>query len=152
MNHRKAYLRDSDHGGSNMVRIRLTSDDLGEFFTLDSEGHRLTLKSFIEREEMHHHEESAGFSGPEPGLVSDEEPNFSAEDINELVRVYLRSMPEEDVLEIAGSGSFDRDQLLSEVEARTSVGLQIIEMILADRSFVERQIRRGYKRGYYIED
>lgn len=97
---------------------------------------------------MQHYEERVGAAGAaQTRADTDEEPNFGARDINELVWQYLSSMPEDEVLEIAGSGSFDRDQLMKEVYDRTSVGVQIIEMILADRSFVERQIRRGNYEG-----
>lgn len=128
-----------------MARIRLTTKDLGRFFTIDSQGNHLTLGGFLQREkEMQHYEEIVGAAGAaESGPVIDAEPNFSANDINKLAWEYLQSMPEDEVLEIAGSGSFDRKELMDQIERRTSVGVQIIEMILADRSFVERQIRRG---------
>ena len=141
MINRNIYPRDSfEQGGRDMVSIRLTREDLGRFFSIDAHGHRLTLERFIQRENEMHHEEIVGCPAP---AETNEEPNFSAEDINVLVEQYLRSMDDNDVLEIAGEGSFDKEQLIREVENRTSVGVQIVEMILADRGFVERQIKRG---------
>jgi len=145
MINRNIYLSDSfEQGGSNMVPIRLTREDLGGLFSVDAHGRRLTLAQFIQGEDEMHQEEMVGSAGSaELKLASNEEPNFSAEDINDLVKQYLRSMGDDEVLEIVGSEPFDKEQLMKEVENRTSVGLQIIEMILADRGFVERQIKRG---------
>ena len=125
-----------------MFGIRLSQRDLERFFTVNAAGDRLTLRSFIERETEMHEEEITG-AGDSSRIAYDEEPNFSAEDINDLVEQYLESMDKDDVLNFAGSSSLDADQLMEEVKNRTTVGLEIIEMILADRSFVERQIRRG---------
>ena len=144
MSRRNVYPHDSfDQGGINMVSIRLTRDDLRRFFSIDADGHRLTLEHFIEREEHMHHEENVGSAALKFEPANNPEPNFSADDINELVAQYLRSMDEDEVLEIAGAESFDKQQLMREVENRSSVGVQIIEMILADRGFVEQQIKRG---------
>ena len=76
-------------------------------------------------------------------MVNAGEMIFSASEIELLVDQYLESIPEDEVFEIVGVGSFSKNELREQVRNRTSVGLQIIQMILDDRNFVDEQIRRG---------
>lgn len=137
-------------------QIVLTYKDLEKFFSIDHKGNRLTLGRYIEEISSNRQatlrEERLG-PGTARKLASVEHleagPNFSSEDIDLLVEQYLDSMGDNVVLEITGDGSFDAEQLREEIFRGTRVGRQIVEMILSDRDFIEREIKRG---NYKITD
>lgn len=52
--------------------------------------------------------------------------------IEELAEKYIDSMAEDDVLELINVGSFSPNELRVAIRQRTSVGLQLLDMIRRD--------------------
>jgi hypothetical protein len=127
--------------------ISISYGDLNQFFSVDDNGRPLTLGEFIKLKESGRGEceERVGRSNDfaSSRLLKAANPVFNAEQINDLVNQYLASMADDEALEILGSGSFSKKEIQEQVQQQTSIGVQIIEMILADRNFVEEQILRG---------
>lgn len=129
------------------VSIRIHPSERDKFFSVGAGGERLTLGDYIElskngkikRGQSHNVARVASATR----MVKAGDKDFTAEDIDLLVDQYLESMPADEVFEIVGVGSFSKNALQQEVRNRTSVGLQLIQMILDDRNFVEEQIRQG---------
>ncbi|MFP3950087.1 MAG: hypothetical protein ACLFUZ_03285 [Candidatus Micrarchaeia archaeon] len=62
----------------------------------------------------------------------------TSEDEIEIVLERLRTMPSTITLNIGGHGSFNRDQLIEQVEKRTEIGDTVVEMYISYlRSFKE---------------
>lgn len=128
------------------VRIPIAPEELGKFFSVDGRGNRLTLGEYIklsESGEIYQVEASRQPTTTETNMLKVGEMVFNGSEIDVLIDQYLESMADDEAFEIVGVGSFTKQQLREQMINRTSVGLQVIQMILDDRSFVAEQIKQG---------
>jgi hypothetical protein len=115
-----------------------------DLFSVDTNGREVTLGEYIhlhERSRLHKAATVGSRSSERNMSTAQPRPRFTPQQINQLVDQYLASMKENEVMEIAGRGAFNAAELRKAVRERTSVGREIIEMVLADRDYVESQIR-----------
>jgi hypothetical protein len=143
----------SELGGELMhsKAIHISREHYGDLFSVDPNGREITLGDFIFRfeEGQSMEQESVGVFSARRGVVlsRDTRPKFNAEQKERLAKQYLDSLAEDDALEISGRGYYTRSELELHVKHRTTIGDEFIAMILADRDYVESQIKQNnYKR------
>ena len=128
--------------------IHISREHFDDLFSVDPNGREITLGDFIFRLEQRgrmEQEEPVGAFSAQRGVVlsRDTQPQFNAEQKVRLAWQYLRSLAEDDALEISGRGYYTRSELEQHVKKRTTVGDDFIAMILVDRDYVESQIKQG---------
>lgn len=127
-------------------QIPIPPGDLGKFFSVDAHGNPLTLGEYINLSKSGEIQQAESCGQPTTTgtiMLKVGETVFSASEIEVLIDQYLDSMADDEVFEIVGVGSFSKQELREQILNRTSVGVQIIQMILDDRNFVAEQIKRG---------
>ena len=127
--------------------ISIRAEQLDAFFSVDEQGRSLTLGQFILNHTPEDDVRNSKLQRLGAAQATAKEPEQQnpdgGTDVERLVNQYLDTMAEDEVLEIVGQGPFTAQQLREEVRNRTSVGEQIIGMVLADHAFVEEAIKKG---------
>lgn len=127
--------------------IYISNKHLKDLFSVDPEGRELTLGDYIHMLRERKNAEQEESVGPATArrriAVRFSQPIFNSRQKERLAEQYLRSMADDEMLEVAGLGAYTPVELMQHVRDRTTVGDEFIAMILADRNYVELQIRQG---------
>jgi hypothetical protein len=131
--------------------IPIEEEDLHHIFSVDVSGQPATLEEFIVQSAPPVVLASFGIrpaTATATALARGHVPIKSVRALNDkeiipVVEAYLDSMPEDEMLEIVGQGSYTVDDLRREVRLCTSVGDRIAEIVRQHNIFLEEAIKRG---------
>lgn len=135
-----------------METVSIEESELGQVFSVDSEGHLATLGDFLAQNAPPAVRASFGLTTAQRHDTVRPVRTLDNEEIKPIVEAYLDSIPQDETLAIVGQGSFNADELRREVESRTALGERITGIVRQHNVFIEEAIKQGKIRKRTEED
>jgi hypothetical protein len=131
-----------------METFPLEENDLKQVFSVDVGGNPATLKDYLIQSAPTRVLAEFGIRdregrGPARAREIKSVRTLTDDELEPVVEAYLDSVPEDQVLEVVGKGSFTTDQLREEVRRHSAVGERITEIVRRHNLFLEEAIKRG---------
>jgi hypothetical protein len=130
-----------------METFPLEENDLKQVFSVDMSGHPATLEDYLIQAAPAPVLEAFGIPVMERHILESRTIKsvraLSDDELEPIVEAYLDSVPEDQVLEIVGQGTFTTNDLRREVRHHTAIGERITDVVRRHNIFLEEAIKRG---------